>query len=50
MGGAGALLSDSHAEAGQAAIFVVCAEVEGSLLTVGASRALNVHLEHNNIV
>jgi len=35
MPGAGALLGDAHAEAGQAAIFVSRTEVEGPLLASG---------------
>lgn len=41
---AGALLSDTHTETGQAAIFVFLAEVEGSRFTARARWAFNVHL------
>lgn len=44
MGRAGALLSDAHTETGQAAIFVLRAEMEGSSLAAGARWAFNVHL------
>lgn len=48
VGGAGALLSDAHAEARQAAVLVFGAEMEGTGLTVGARWAFNVHLQHSN--
>lgn len=47
-GRAGALLSDSHAEARQAAIFVGRVEVEGARLAAGAWRTLHVHLHIEN--
>lgn len=42
--GAGALLSDTHTEAGQATIFVLLAKMEGSGLAPGARRVFNIHL------
>ena len=50
VGGAGALLGDAHAEAGQAAVSVGGAQVEKAGLTVGTSRAFHVHLENNHDV
>lgn len=45
MGGAGALLGNPHAETGEAAVFVVLAEVEGAGLAAGAGLTLHVHLQ-----
>lgn len=47
MGGAGALLRDPHAEAGEAAILVVLAEMEGAGLAAGAGRILHVGLQRH---
>ena len=47
---AGALLSDTHTETRQAAIFVFLAEIEGSRLAAGARWALNIHLFQLKVV
>lgn len=41
---AGTLLSDTHTEAGQAAIFIFLAKMKGSRLTSGARHTFNIHL------
>lgn len=48
VGGAGALLSDPHAETGKAAVFAVLAEMEGARLAAGARRTLHIHLQRHN--
>lgn len=47
VGGAGALLSDPHAETGKAAVFAVLAEMEGARLAAGARRTLHIHLQRH---
>lgn len=49
VGGAGALLGDAHAEAGQAAVLVFWAQMERSGLAVGARRPVHVHLQHSGV-
>lgn len=48
MGGAEALLGDAHAEAGQAAIFVLRAQVEVSGLAAAAGRTFDIHLKRSD--
>lgn len=47
VGGAEALLGDAHAETGQAAVFVLRAQVEVPGLAAGAGRTFDVHLKHS---